>query len=296
MLSFHRPLKPSVLLERSRAFVTWLASANPHPRDTTYLVDSDLEEPDALDGVELLIVIGRSEYWTRTMRERFDAHVDRGGRALLLCSEVMHWQVRVDRTRHQLHRYKGHDPHPNPLLRTTLWHDPSLPYPIYPRTGCELWHGGRSAASAGDDAVGWQGMRVVCPDSPLLAGSGLAAGDVLRLPDSSVWDGAPVEYDADGVPRVDFADSPPWRHEILGYNLVEPIVNELPPGHPATSLWIALRRTPQSGTVVHSGTMGWCGIRAIGGEGPDSERIRAIVLQMIDVLLEDAWPFSSAAD
>jgi hypothetical protein len=292
VLSFHRPLQKG-LLTRCVGFAKWFAEANPHPRDTTYLIDSDLEQPGALDGVEVLIVIGRSEYWTRAMRESFDAFVDRGGRALLLCSELMYWQVRVDLARHQLHRYAKDDPHPDPLLRTTVWHDPALRYPIYPRTGCELSHGGFRAV---DEGIGWEGLRIVCPDSPLLEGAGLAAGDTLRLPDASVWDGAPVERGPDGLPRVDFGDSPPWRHEILGYNLVRPIGDELPPGEPATSLWIALRRTPESGTVVHGGTLGWCGMRGAGGQGPDSERIQAIVLRMLSVLLGDEWPFSYAPD
>lgn len=289
VLSFQRPLAPHLPQTRAWPFIQWFASHNPHADDTTYLIDSDLEEPDALDGVGVLIVVGRSEYWTRTARERFDAFVDRGGRALLLCSEIMYWQVRVDLERQLLYRYKGADPHPDPLLRTTLWHDPSLEYPIYPRTGCELRHGGFDALG---DGVGWGGMRVVCPDSPLLAGSGLAAGDVVRLPDASMWDGAPVENGPDGVPRVDFGDSPPWRHEVIGHNLVRPIDRKAPEGQVATSLWIALRRTPTSGTVVHCGTFGWAGARGVGGHGPDSDRIQAIVLHMLSVLLDDNWPFS----
>lgn len=292
VLSFHRPLTYNALLPRTWPFVRWFAKANPHPWDTTYLVDSDLERPDALEGVELLIVIGRSEYWTRAMRERFDAHVDRGGRVLLLCSEIMYWQVRVDLERHQLYRYRRNDPHPDPLLRTTVWHDPSLRYPVYPRTGGELRYGGHTRSSDGGGA-GWQGMRIVCSDSPLLRGSGLATGDIVRLPDASVWDGAPVELGRDGVTRVDFGDSPPWRHEVIGYNLVTPAASRgKPTDQPAASLWIALRHMPESGTVVHCGTMGWCGANAAGGNGPDSGRIQAIILRMIDVLLDDAWPFS----
>jgi hypothetical protein len=293
VLSFHRPLSLSLLLNGCEPFVRWFERANPYAEETTYLTDTDLELPGALDGVEVLLVIGRSEYWTRAMRRAFDAHVDGGGRALLLCSEVMHWQVRVDLAERKLYRYRElHlDPHPDPLLRTTLWHHPSLRYPIYPRTGCELWHGGSGRVEEG---IGWDGMRIVRPDSPLLQGSGLDDGDVLWLPDTTEWDGAPVEP-GPGVPRVDFGDSPPWRHEVIGYNLVRPAVDELPPGEPATSLWIALRRTPESGTVVHGGSMGWCGVRATGGHGPDSERARAIVLRMLALLRDDAWPFSSPA-
>jgi len=193
VLSFHRPVESFEWMFRSalqcEGFLRWLAGANPHPRDTSYLIDSDLEEPDALEGIELLIVIGRSEYWTRRAREHFDAFVDRGGRALLLCSELMYWQVRLDLARRQLIRYLEEDPHPNPLLHTKQWHEPSLQYPVHPRTGGELRYGGYDV---GDEEFGRKGMRIVSPDSPLVEGCGLAEGDLLRLPDASVWDGAPV--------------------------------------------------------------------------------------------------------
>lgn len=293
VLSFHRPMHPELLLERCWPFVEWFATANPCPWDTTYLVDSDLEEDDALDGVEVLVVIGRSEYWTRKMREQFDAHVDRGGRVLLLCSELMFWQVRVNDALHQLHRYKEDDPHPDPLLRTIEWHRPSLQYPVYPRTGCELWYGGFGTLKNGP---GWGGMRIVSPESPLLADTDLLTGDIVQLPDASVWDGAPVTQDSDGTPKVDFADSPPWRHEVVGYNLVEPIVDELPRGQLATSLWLVLRQTPETGTVIHCGTMGWCGPCAVGQRNRNSDRVRAIILRMLSVLLENEWPFSFGPD
>lgn len=290
-LSFQRPITPMRLSEGCWPFVKWFAEANPYRYDTTYLLDSDLEEPDALGGVEVLIVIGRSEYWTRGARESFDAYVDQGGRALLLCSEIMHWQARVDLMRQQLLCPKGHDRHPDPMLRADLWHSPSLGYPIYPRTGCELWYGGSGATGFG---IGWDGMRIVCPDSPLLEGSGLATDDVVWLPDTTEWDGAPVHRYAGGVPQVDFGASPPWCHEVIGYNLVKPAVDELPQGKPATSLWLVLRRTPESGTVIHGGSMAWCGERAVGDTGPDCERNRRIVLRMLQILRDNAWPFSDS--
>ncbi|HET8863120.1 MAG TPA: N,N-dimethylformamidase beta subunit family domain-containing protein [Solirubrobacterales bacterium] len=292
VLSFHRPVQSFGWMFRSvmqcEGFLRWFASANPHPRDTTYLIDSDLEDPDALDGIEVLIVIGRSEYWTRRAREHFDAFVDRGGRALLLCSELMYWQVRIDLARHQLIRYLQDDPHPDPLLHTKQWHEPSLQYPVHPRTGGELRYGGYDVGD--DEEFGRKGLRIVSPDSPLVEGCGLAEGDVLRLPDASVWDGAPVRSDGGGIPEVDFGDEQPLHHEVIGYNRGRPPIREF--GESATSLWIALRHRQESGTVVHCGTLGWCGPQAAGGNGPDSERIQAIILRMLSVLLEDDWPFS----
>lgn len=291
ILSFHRPMRSFEWMFHSvmqcEGFLSWFASANPHPQNTTYLIDSDLEEPDALDDVELLIVIGRSEYWTRKAREHFDAFVGRGGRALLLCSELMYWQVRVDLARHQLIRYLQDDPHPDPLLHTKQWHEPSLQYPVHPRTGGELRYGGYDV---GDEEFGRKELRIVSPDSPLVEGCGLAEGDVVRLPDALAWDGAPVRCDGGGVPEVDFGDEQPLHHEVIGYNRGRPPLREF--GESATSLWVSLRHRRDSGTVVHGGTFGWCGPHGAGGNGPDSERIQAIILRMLAVLLEDDWPFS----
>jgi Methyltransferase domain len=290
VLSFQRPLMPGLLLVHCRPFVKWFASGNPYAEDTTYLIDSDLEEPDGLEGVEVLIVIGRSEYWTRAMREHFDSFVDRGGRALLLCSEVMYWQVRVDLKRQRIFRYRHSDPHPDPLLRTVEWRDPSLRYPVYPRTGCERWHGG---VAADDEGIGCRGMRIVCPDSPLLAETGLAKGDLVPLPDAVNWDGAPIESWLDGLPRVDFGDSPPWRHEVVGYARAKSTEDR---SRSATGLWMVLRRKPDAGTVIHGGTMGWCGPWATRPESPYSDLTRSLILRMLGVLVDDDWPFSGSSD
>ena len=294
VLSFQRPVESFQWMFRGalqcEGFLSWFADANPRPAETAYLIDSDLEDPAALDGIELLIVIGRSEYWTRRAREHFDAFVDRGGRALLLCSELMYWQVRIDLDRHRLIRYLEDDPHPDPLLHTKQWHEPSLRYPVHPGTGCELRYGGYDMEG---EQFGQKGLRIASPGSPFLEGSGLAEGDLLQLPDASVWDGAPVKHgDLEEHPELDFGDDQPLHHEVIGYNRGRPALRQF--GESATSLWLALRRTQGSGTVVHCGTLGWCGWHGAGGAGPDSERIRTIVLRMISILLEDSWPFSFA--
>jgi hypothetical protein len=138
-------------------------------------------------------------------------------------------------------------------------------------------------------------MRIVSPDSPFLEGADLAAGDVIALPDTTEWDGAPVLQGSEGAIHVDFGDSIPWRYEVIGYNLVRPAADGPPPGGLATSLWIALRRTAESGTVIHGGCMGWCGERAIGDSAPERERNRRIVLNMLRLLRDDTWPFTDRA-
>jgi len=271
--------------------VKWFATDNPYAGDTTYLIDSDLEEPDALEGVEVLIVIGRSEYWTRQMRKHFDSFVDRGGRALLLCSEFMYWQVGVDPMNHRLFRYVSDGPNLGPVNHAEECRDSPLAYPVYSRAGCEFRHGGVSAAREG---IGWRGLRVVCPDSPLLAESGLEKGDIVPLPNAINWDGAPIKSWCDGSPQVDFGDFAPWRHEVIGYTLARPIEGWSKSDEPTVGLWMVLRRKPDAGTVIHGGTMGWCGPHAIDPDSAHSNLNRSLILQMLNVLVKDDWPFSGS--
>ena len=59
-----------------------------------YLIDQDLERPDAWQDVELLAIAGHSEYWTRRARKHFDAFVAGGGHVIVASDHVMGWQVR----------------------------------------------------------------------------------------------------------------------------------------------------------------------------------------------------------
>lgn len=213
------------------------------------------------------------------------------GVRLLLCNEVMFWQVRIDLSRHRLYRYLRADPHPDPLLRTTEWRDPSLRYPVYLRTGCERWHGGLTTDL---ELVHRRGLRIVAPESPLLAGADLSKGDIVPLPDAQLWDGAPVKGWVDGAPQIDFGDSPPWRHEVVGYTPAKPGKGE-PVDKPAIGLWMVLRHREDSGTVIHGGTMGWCGLHAMHPGGPYSELTQSLILRMLNVLVNDDWPFAEGA-
>jgi len=117
--SFLRPLSAERLLGDAEGVVRWLAETDPFPGETTYLLDVDLEDPEPLEGVELLVVVGRSTHWTPAMRERLDAHVAAGGRLLLLGAEEQHGPVRVDRWRQQLVRDVAGVPERRPVPRRT---------------------------------------------------------------------------------------------------------------------------------------------------------------------------------
>ena len=55
-----------------------------------------MDDEQALSGAKLLIVLGHSEYWTEAARRNFDAHIDRGGHAMIVGGNVMWWRVEYD--------------------------------------------------------------------------------------------------------------------------------------------------------------------------------------------------------
>lgn len=61
------------------------------------VTDVDLHaDAAALDGVDLLVLLGHHEYWTRAMRERVARFVGNGGRLFVLGGNTCYWQIRFE--------------------------------------------------------------------------------------------------------------------------------------------------------------------------------------------------------
>lgn len=58
------------------------------------LSDLDLHrDPQALDGVKVLFIVGHSEYWTREAMQRVREFLDSGGNVVCLSGNTMYWRV-----------------------------------------------------------------------------------------------------------------------------------------------------------------------------------------------------------
>lgn len=219
-LSFLRPFNASIRQNWLRT-LSWLHGESLFgvPR---HLADSDLDDSRALDGVQLLIVIGHSEYWTRKAREVFDQFVSRGGHVIVASGNAMWWQVRYADKGQRMVCYKdydprfGKDPETNPLLVTTGWSSAALKYSITGSIGGDFTHGGYGSKRAGLKVAG-QGLRVVSARHPLFAGQALSHCEELDFGGVDEYDGAPIKgLDAQGRP-VAAATHGDSRLEIVAY-------------------------------------------------------------------------------
>jgi hypothetical protein len=275
IVSFLRPAWPTNNSAYVLSFLKWFAGLH-LPYSFRYLADIDLEDYNEISGAKVLVVIGHSEYWTRNAREHFDQFVLGGGSALLLSGNNMWWQVRYDSDHSRMICYKRvHDPILDPLLRTINWPNPSLKYSVVHRFGGDFEHGGFNGA----------GFRVMSPKSPVFRGLAVQSGDLIAMP-TVEYDGAPLLNSPVtlGEPRLDLTALDAYRAEIIGY---EPCFsNETDKSGTNVAdrvgTWLAYQRTATSGVVMNGASTAWCSNTGVGGK--DGERVRTIILNMIEIL------------
>ncbi|NJD32975.1 MAG: hypothetical protein FIB04_13945 [Gammaproteobacteria bacterium] len=260
-------------------FLLWMASLK-LPYSCKYCADVDLDDYAEIAGARLIVLIGHSEYWTRRARENFDRFVLEGGNALVLSGNSMWWQVRYNDERTQMICYKWQtDPVADPMARTLNWVDPTLQYPLLPSLGADFLGGG----IADDPAdAGWNGFKVLLPNSPVFRGVPVAKGDILSMR-SHEYDGAPLLNNpvTQGEPVLDLAAMGAHRAEIIGYDYGR----HYRTGADTVGTWIAMQRTASSGIIINGASTDWCGMAGLGGR--DGDKMRKIISNMLTVLVND---------
>lgn len=280
-VSFERPL---VIHPYNQEFLKWMIPRNER-WEVGYVSDYDMDDPSVLEGVELLILPGHSEYWTRKARKNFDAHVDRGGDVLVLSGNTMWFQTRYEQAGNVVVCYKdkGLDSLCLPEERTVHYGYASLDYSIESSLGLNFeWAGyGRN------EDKGWDGLKIVNPNSPLLKGTGLTATDTLFL-SSGECDGFPfVGFNDAGQPIVDTARLDFYRYELIGYDFARRNDQD-----GLTGL-VIYQKSPQSGIVINTGSNSWC--HANNFKKHDGELLQQITTNMIELLLNKQEVFSEKA-
>jgi hypothetical protein len=154
--------------------------------DVSYQTDADTDRnPNSLLNHRLVMTAGHSEYWTKSMRDAFEAARDQGTNLAFLGANNAYWQVRYENDRRMLVGYKSYtaDPVTDPTLKTILFRDLDRPE-------CQL---------VGVQHEGWlryeQGDYLVEPsvlDDPWLAGSGFTAWSTVRGVVSREYDSLPL--------------------------------------------------------------------------------------------------------
>jgi len=105
--------------------------------DVAYTTDVDTHrEPWSLAGHRLLMTSGHDEYWTREMRDAFDAALADGAHLACMGANTAYWQMRFEDAERTIveYRWRAADPEPDRARKTEMFRnlDP-------PRPECALW-------------------------------------------------------------------------------------------------------------------------------------------------------------
>jgi N,N-dimethylformamidase beta subunit-like protein len=273
-------LRPIWLPGHSADFLKWFQTLD--YENVGYICDMDLDNYNNFRNAKVLIIPGHSEYWTRKARENFDRFVDDGKDAIILSGNTMWWQVRYNEKGDQLICYKSfeHDTIADPLQKTITWDESVLHYPVINSIGVES---GLAGYGTRQDK-GWDGYRIVNENSPLLAGTGLKNGDIIKLPSHEV-DGIAIKgVDTNGQPVIDNDFLKFYKVELVGYDSVT--------GYHEVGIetWITLKRTATSGIILNVASTDWCAKN--GMRKNDHEVIKKITTNMIDKILKKEDVFS----
>ncbi|MBI3218053.1 MAG: hypothetical protein HYZ44_00925 [Bacteroidetes bacterium] len=281
IVSFHRPME---LQWQAITGLKWFSTLS--NLSVNYIADIDLDDYASIQNSKIIALVGHSEYWTRKARKNFDRFVEEGKHAIILSGNTMWWQVRYT-LQHQMICYKSNnansekDPIADPLLNTIEWDHPSLQFSILSSIGADFPHGGYGL----QPDQGWDGYKIVSPQSPLLEGLNLSKGDIISLP-SGEYDGAPISsFTPDGYPQIDNSKLNFHRIELIGFD------KGARGGKETIGTFIVFQKSATSGIVVNGASYDWCSHRGMGGK--DGDKIKKITLNAISKLLNKQNVFSN---
>jgi hypothetical protein len=202
------------------AFVRWAEGEEKLHFD--YLTDFDLDsDPRALDGYDVVALVGHSEYWSGPERDVLDAFVDRGGRLAIFSGNTGFWKVRWENDGRTLvcRKWSGEDEAVPDADKTHLWSHPMFARPEGALTGLSFLYGGYHRL--GLCAARGQGGYTIYRDKHwALAGCDLYYGDVIGGSVPLVGyenDGCPIRFGADGLPAPDGGVGVPDNLEIIAF-------------------------------------------------------------------------------
>jgi hypothetical protein len=269
-------LRPAPIPKFNNEFIKW----NTTSYAFDYITDFDLEVYDSIKNYKLMIIIGHNEYWTRNARINFDRFIDAGKHALVLSGNTAWWQVRYSADKKQMICYKDilKDPEPNALLKTIKWTAASLKLKIIPSFGQDFSLGGYGLKVDS----GWNGFKILLPESPILAGTGLKYEDTLSCP-TQEFDGTYLIRNGSPHPILDSTKLNFYQAELLGYDMG--VVSKTTIG-----TFIAFRKTATSGVIINVGSTNWC--NSLGFAGKSGPLIKMITLNSINLLMNDQNVFA----
>ncbi len=258
----------------SPEFYKWIHSK--YGENINYICDKDLDNLNNFNHSEILLLPGHNEYWTRKARVNFDNYIDNGGHSIIMSGNTMWWQIRYDSTDNQMICYRDFDKDKttNILLKTIRWNDSRLNYSITSSIGADFSNGGYGTK----EDNGFDGYKIIEPNSPLLEGTNLKFGDILPLP-TKEYDGAPIiGFTNNNIPKLDVSLLNFYKINLLGYDFgfrAEQTVGT----------FIVFQRKENSGIIINTCSTDWCSKKSMMGK--ESEKIKKITTNMIQKLIDN---------
>ena len=156
--------------------------------DVSYQTDVDTDEhPESLLQHRLVIVAGHDEYWSKTMRDAFDAARDAGTNLAFTGSNAAYWQIRYEDDHRTIVGYKEYvDPEPDPALQTHLFREL-----VPPRPECELMGVMHLRLRPHQSGPVDYTVTDAAANDPWFAGTGLKPGDKILDVVGNEWDSLP---------------------------------------------------------------------------------------------------------
>jgi hypothetical protein len=187
-VSFDRPLAFTAQgpFEWEYNLVRWLEREG---YDVSYQTDVDTDvRPESLLEHRLVIVAGHDEYWTKRIRDGFNAARNLGTNLAFLGSNAAYWQVRFEDGRRTMIGYKeaAPDPEPNPALRTIRFRHLTPPRPECALMGV-MFLRLRPSQSGPVDYTVTEAAR----NDPWFRNTGLSPGDKVLDVVGNEWDSLP---------------------------------------------------------------------------------------------------------
>jgi hypothetical protein len=142
-----------------------------HGFDVSYSTDVDVQrDPAELLRYKFVLVLGHSEYWSRQMRDAYEAARDQGVNLGFFGGDIGDWQIRYEDNEHTVVGYKlAPDPYPDPRDRTSNFARLKPPRPQCQLMGTQF--------GGGHGAIASYGINAAALSDPWFKGTGFKPGD-----------------------------------------------------------------------------------------------------------------------
>lgn len=172
--------------------------------NATYTTDVDTDRnPSQLLAHKLVITNGHSEYWTKAMRDGFEAARDAGVNLVFLGADTSYWQNRYEDQSRTIVEYRSalKDPSTDPSTKTILFRDLHPARPECTLTG-QQYQGGLALTG---DAPRDYAVVGASLSQPWFKGTGFTPGAKLRDVVGYEWDGPAPGCAIPGTPVTYFS-------------------------------------------------------------------------------------------